>query len=77
MTSALELFSRMGSEIKRAPSKATSEPQVLVSRELLERVIAQMTYNVRTRSPITAEIAAALTAALQQGPVPTEPEDKT
>lgn len=74
MTSALELFNRMGSEVKYTPSKVANELQVLVPRELLERVLAQMVFNVKTPSATTAEIAAALSAALRQGIVSAKSE---
>ena len=66
MSDALDLFTRIGAGVT-ADSASKDADRVLVSRELLEKVLAQMSFNLVHRSQLTEEIRRELASAVQQG----------
>ncbi len=66
MSDALDLFTRIGAGVT-ADSASKDADRVLVSRELLEKVLAQMSFNLAHRSQMTEEIRRELASAVQQG----------
>lgn len=66
MSDALDLFTRIGAGTT-ADSASKDTDRVLVSRELLEKVLAQMSFNLVHRSQMTEEIRRELASAVQQG----------